>query len=291
MKFLSSFLFLVMGIFFLMSSTACSRTYVKPGYVGVHVYLHGSSKGVDHEIAGPGAYYVGMNEEMYLFPTFLQNYNYTKSSNEGKPVDESFSFQDKNGMTISSDVGVSYSFMSDKIDQVYVKFHKGPEEITDVFLRSVIRDSFNRIASTRDIQDIYGTGKASFINDVQTDVQKQALSVGIKVDRILLINELRLPQQILNALNEKTASTQLAMKAENELRVTKAEAAKTIAAAEGNAQALLVNANAEATANLKIAASLTPSLVEFRRIQKWNGVLPQVQGGATPFITMKDMNK
>jgi regulator of protease activity HflC (stomatin/prohibitin superfamily) len=222
-----------------------------------------------------------MNEEMYLFPTFLQNYNYTKSANEGKAVDESFSFQDKNGMTISSDVGVSYSFMSDKIDQVYVKFHKGPEEITDVFLRSVIRDSFNRIASTRDIQDIYGTGKASFINDVQTDVQKQAISVGIKVDRILLINELRLPPQILNALNEKTAATQKAMQAENELRVTKAEAAKAVAQAQGKADAKVVEASGEAKANDIVSRSLTPQLIERMRLERWNGAYPQVLGSGT----------
>ena len=189
-------------------------------------------------------------------------------------------------MTISSDVGVSYAFLPDKIDQVYQKFHKGPEEITNVFLRSVIRDSFNRAASTRDIQDIYGPGKAAFINEVQTDVQKQAVNFGLKVERILLINELRLPASIIAALNEKIAATQRAMQAENELRVTKAEAAKTVAQAEGSAQALLVNATAQATANAKVAASLTPSLVELRRIEKWNGVMPQVQGGATPFVNL-----
>ena len=286
MKYFTTLLSLVFGTFLVLSSTACSRSYVKPGYVGVKVYLHGSSKGVDHEIVGAGAYYVGMNEELYLFPTFLQNYNYTKSAAEGKAVDESFSFQDKQGMTIGSDVGVSYCFMSDKIDEVFQKFHKGPEEITDVFLRSVIRDAFNRSASTRDIQDIYGPGKAQFINDVQTEVQKQAANYGIKVEKIFLINELRLPDSIIKALNGKTEATQKAMQAENELRTTQAEAAKAVAEAEGEAKASVVKAEGQAKANKLISASMTPMLVQKAWIDKWDGKQPQVQSGSNPFINI-----
>ena len=276
---------------FMALSTACNHQYIEPGYVGVRVYLHGNSKGVDHEVVPVGRYYVGMNEMLYKFPTFLQNYNYTKSADEGKPVDESFSFQDKQGMTIGSDVGVSYSFAPDRIDAVYSKFHKGPEEITNVFLRSVIRDAFNRSASTRNIEDIYGPGKATFINEVQENVRKSAIDYGIQVDKILLINELRLPDAIKNALNDKVKATQEAMKAENELRVTKAEAAKKVAEAEGGAAAKVALANGEAEANRKVAASISPTLIEWERAkalrERWDGKLPQVQGGNTPLISLK----
>ena len=275
------------AVFLLLNSVACSHTYVNPGYVGVKVYLHGSSKGVDHEILTPGAYYIGMNEEVYLFPTFLQNYNYTKSSQEGKPIDESFSFQDKQGMTISSDVGISYSFASDKIDKVFQKFHKGPEEITNVFLRSILRDSFNRVASTRDIQDIYGPGKAQFITDVQNEVVKQAVTYGIQVEKVLLINELRLPGEIVRALNEKNMATQKAMQAENELRVTQAEAAKQVAQAVGAANAKVTYAKGEAEANRLVAASITPTLVEKMRVEKWDGHMPQVQGSGSSILDMR----
>lgn len=35
-----------------------------------------------------------------------------------------------------------------------------------------------------------------------------------------------------------------------------------------------------------IAASITPTLVEYERIKKLDGKLPQVQGGATPFVNL-----
>lgn len=280
MKFLSNFLLGLCCLFLLAFSTACTHQYVKPGFVGVLVHLRGGEKGVDHEIVGVGKYYISANTELYQFPTFLQNYNYTKSPTEGKPVDESFTFQDRQGMSVNSDAGVSYQFLPDKIDFIYQKFHQGPEEITNVFLRSVIRDAFNRASSTRSIEELYGPGKSAFINEVQADVQKQALAYGIKVDKLLLINELRLPKEIASSINEKNMANQKSQQAENELKITQAEAAKTVAKAEGDAKATIVKANAEASANRIVAASITSPLIEWKRLDRWNGNYPQVLGSS-----------
>jgi len=287
MKSFTNFLLGFFCLFLLILSTACSHEYVKPGYVGVLVHLRGGEKGIDHEIVGVGKYAVNSNTELYQFPTFLQNYNYTKSPNEGKAVDESFTFQDKQGMSVNSDAGVSYQFLPDKIDSIFQKFHQGPEEITNVFLRSVIRDSFNRASSTRNIEELYGPGKSAFIHEVEVDVQKQALEYGIKVDKILLINELRLPAEIARAINEKNSANQKSEQAINELKITKAEADKTVAKAEGDAKATIVKANADAAAYRIINASLTPMLIEKMRIEKWHGEYPQVLGsGAMPLFNL-----
>ncbi len=65
---------------------ACS--YVPAGNVGVKVNLLGSSKGVDAEELGVGRYWIGMNEQLFLFPTFMQNYTWTQNPHEGQPEDE-----------------------------------------------------------------------------------------------------------------------------------------------------------------------------------------------------------
>ena len=54
----------------------------------------------------------------------------------------------------------------------------------------------------------------------------------------------------------------------------KAEAKIKVATAEGNAQALLTQAKAEAEANRMKQATLTPLLIQQQYIDKWNGVLP-----------------
>ena len=46
-------------------------------------------------------------------------------------------------------------------------------------------------------------------------------------------------------------------------------------------------ADAQATANLKVANSLSSNLLELRRLEKWNGALPYVNGGSpNPFISL-----
>ena len=84
----------------------CSK--VPAGNVGIKVYLLGKSKGVDTEVLPVGCYWIGVNEELYLFPTFQQNYVWTKSPNEGSKNDESLTFQTIEGMSVNADVGISY---------------------------------------------------------------------------------------------------------------------------------------------------------------------------------------
>ena len=81
--------------------------------MGVKVYLLGGDKGIDQEILGVGRYWIGWNEELYLFPTFQQNYVWTKDKTEGSPTDESITFQTKEGLSINTDVGISLSVERD----------------------------------------------------------------------------------------------------------------------------------------------------------------------------------
>lgn len=54
--------------------------------------------------------------------------------------------------------------------------------------------------------------------------------------------------------------------------------------AEADAEVLRIKAEAEADANDKIAKSLTPELIEAQKIEKWNGVLPTIQGSSGTII-------
>jgi hypothetical protein len=54
----------------------------------------------------------------------------------------------------------------------------------------------------------------------------------------------------------------------------------------GPAQSLLKVAQSQAQANDLLNRSLTAQLIQIKSIEKWDGVLPQVSGAATPFISM-----
>ena len=45
-------------------------------------------------------------------------------------------------------------------------------------------------------------------------------------------------------------------------------------------------AQEQAKANEVLSRAITPILVSYKSIERWNGVLPQVSGGAIPFIEL-----
>jgi regulator of protease activity HflC (stomatin/prohibitin superfamily) len=273
--------------------TGCEK--VPAGNVGVKVYLLGSSKGVDVEELSPGRYWIGINEELYLFPTYQQNYTWTyewvDDNEDGKATqdetkDESISFQTKEGLGVSADIGISYTVDPTKVSVLFQKYRKGIDEITDLYLRNMVRDTFVKVAGTRPIEDVYGAGKEALLKEVEERVRNEVAPYGIIVEKLYWAGSPRLPRSVIESINAKIEATQKAQQRENEIAQTKAEAEKAIEQARGEAESRLINAKAEADA-IRIkgeALAENPKLVELSAIEKWNGVLPTITGGAVPFV-------
>lgn len=264
----------------IMFVVSCSK--VPAGNVGVKVYLLGKSKGVDTEELGVGRYWIGINEELYLFPTFQQNYVWTKDRNEGSKNDESITFQTIEGLDCNADVGISYHLDPKKISVIFQKYRKGIEEITDIFMRNHVRDSFNDIASKYKVEAVYGKGKAQLLKEVQEKVRRSLKEQGIVVDKIYLVGKIRLPKTVVDRIEAKIGATQRAEQRENELREARAEAAKKVALAQGAAKA-----------NTVLGSSITATLIKWEKLQiekkaldKWNGQLPStmIPGQSLPFV-------
>jgi len=279
----------------LLSMAACTK--VPAGNVGVKVYLLGNSKGVDVEELTPGRYWIGINEELYLFPTFAQNYTWTREwvdeNGDGKAqqtelADESISFQTKEGLVVSADVGISYNVDPTKVSVLFQKYRKGIDEITDLYLRNMVKDALVTSASTRPIESVYGVGKAELLQEVEKTVREQVAPFGIQVERLYWAGEFRLPQTVVASINAKIEATQKAQQRENEVAQARAEADKAVEQARGEAESLLINAKAQAD-SIRIkgeALAENPKLVELSAIEKWNGVLPTITGGAVPFVNV-----
>lgn len=273
-------------------STGCLEK-VPAGNVGIKVYLLGTSKGVESEELGVGRYWLGINEELYLFPTFKQNYNW-----QG---DKGFRFQTREGMVVQADIGITYYLQNNKIHQIFQKYRRGIGEITDTFLRNHIRDALNAIASDMEVESVYGKGKAKFMADVQEKVKGQVEAEGIIIEKLYLVGSFDLPDAVTSALNRKIEATQRAEQRENELREAEAEAKKKIAEADGKGRSLvtiakadaesrLLKAQAEAKANELVSKSLTEPLIKYRTVETWNGQLPKVTSSNTmPLLDLKSL--
>lgn len=276
MKFKKVITMIVIGSAVL-SLTSCSK--VPAGYRGVKVNLYGSDKGVAEQSLGVGRYYIGWNSELYLFPTFLQNYSWKG--------EQAITMQTSEGLSISTDAGITYSIHPDNVVKVFQKYRLGIEEITNTFLHNMVRDAMNEVASTMTVEQIYGAQKEVFIKKVNEIVKREAAVNGIEVDKIYLVGSFNLPQTVINSINSKIQASQNAMKVENEVATARAEAQKTIVNAEARGKQILINAESQAKANKVLAESLTTEFVQYQAILKWNGELPRMTGSnAVPFINV-----
>lgn len=260
-----------------------SLVIIPPGYVGVVVNMFGSDKGVEENELAVGAHIVMPWKFIYKFPVFEQNHLW-----EGA---QKFTFQTSEGLVVEADVGITYHLEASKIYLLFAKYRRGMEEITDVFIRNFTRDAINRYASKLKIEDLYGTAKEQFFDNVQALVRSDLQGLGIVVERIYLVGNLHFPASVVKALNAKIEAVQRAQQRENELRESEAEAKKQMAKAHGEAESALITARAQAESNNVVSKSLTMELIYWQAIQKWNGQLPSAVGnggGILPIMQVEE---
>jgi regulator of protease activity HflC (stomatin/prohibitin superfamily) len=277
---------LVVGLILL--SFAVRVTRIEAGHVGVEINLAGRQRGASEIPVRTGwVIYSPLTTQIIEFPTYVQTVKWTRDLNEGHPLNEEMGFNSKEGMEILVDVSLSYAIDATKAPDFYVKYRvEDLDRFTHGILRDIVRNSLNEVASTYVVEDIYGERKAEFLHKVQSMIESKVSPVGVGVQQFGFIGAPRVPQVIAAAITAKAQAIQQAERARNELATTQAEAAKKIAEAEGDAKSMVTRAQGEADANRIRQNSLTPQLLELRRIEnarelidKWNGQLPTVESG------------
>lgn len=253
---------------------------VEPGFVGIKVNKVGEDKGIG-EVVGVGHQWVGINTELYVFPTFKQM----------KIYDEPFTFQMSDGTAIGHKIGVTYLVNRDKVTTVFQTYRKGVDDITESDLRQKIADSLNRLASRMTTDSFIDGGKAQLLDNALKDIQKEMSPVGIEVLSLSWVGKPDYPKTVIESINAKVTANQRTLQRQQEVEQRKAEANMLREQANGEADAIRARAQAEADAIRLRGEALrqNPNVMELEAIYKWNGQLPQymTQGANTPFITVK----
>ena len=260
--------------------TAC--TQVKPGHVGVRVDNLGSNAGVESASLGVGYYWTGFAQTIYEYPIYTQTYNWTQSTNEGNPVDEAFHFQSKEGLSMSADVAVSLHVDSAKAPILFQKYRTDMDGIIAGPVRNAVRDAIVRRASGYGVEEIYGPKKAELATGAESDVRNFFSPFGLVIERLYWTSNVNLPAQVRDQIEGKIAAEQNALKEQANVAVVAARAQQQVAQAQGDATAT----------NLQGAAlRANPEVLRLRAIEKWDGHLPQVTSGATPFLNLNEAAK
>jgi len=271
-----------LGVVIALAILIAGCTNVPPGYVGIRVNYWGSQKGVEDFPGTTGIQlYNPLSTSIFEFPTFVRTAIWTRSLHEGRKVNEEISYNSAEGLAFTADISLSYRLLPEKVPHFYVTFRSDHiDDFTHGFLRNVARDAFNEVASQYNADELYGTKKEKVLVEAKERINAKVGPIGVVIEQFGYIGAPRPPDNVVDAINGKIKATQDAIRTENEVRAAKAEAQKSIAKANGEAQA-----------NQILTASLSPMLIQWRQlnltqeaIQKWDGKRPMVEGGASGLL-------
>ena len=278
-------IFIAVGAFLILFFS--SYSVISPGNTGVIFNIWtGSLRTVPQGIAWRAPFIT----QVQSYPTALRTYTMVRRSGEGSAVgDDSIDLPTREGQHITQDISVTYNTNEDLAGQVFKAFRGADiSDIESTFIRRTIITAAQNSAGQMSLSEVISAKR----NDLQDNIQKNLLvdleKMGFHLDKVNL-GASHLPQSLEKQMQEKMAAQQQAQQAEYELQKQQMLAKAEVAKAEGEAQSILVRAKAQAEANRLLQSTLSPSLIQSKAIDKWNGVLPQVSGGSTPFIDLRGM--
>ncbi len=272
--------------------SSCACTLIEPGYVGIVIDKTGDHREVTSADVKVGrVWYNPYSTAIVVYPVRVVRVVWTKSPTEGSPNDDSFTINTREGVSLNTDASLAFHMKESQAPRVYTKYRQQMETLKDGVIRDIVRDSLARASASMTVDEIVGEGRARFEDEAAKAIKDRLEPEGFTVDTFALINDIRVPASIKQRIDEKIATTQQAIAAENKLRETKAVAQQKIEEARGEAEATKLRAQGEADANGIIAHSISPELARYRltekTLEKWDGRLPQVTGDrASPFVSL-----
>ena len=286
-----------------MALAAMCLERVPTGHVGVVYNMNG---GVDGEVLTQGWHMVSPTKKVTTYSIGIEQ-SYLTAANKGDSKnDESFSTPTADGKSLIVDLEFSYRFDEACITNTFTRFKgQSGEDVKNTFIKPKMIAWTQEVTAKYPVTDVFGDKRQELNEALDVYLKEKFVPYGIIIDTVNFTN-IATDEETQAAIQKKVTAQQEMELAEIESKTAKIQAEKDkevalIAAqkdkekaeieaemlkieAEGKAQAEMIAAEAQAEANRKIAASLTPELIEKIKYEQWNGELPKVQGDAATIV-------
>ena len=295
----------VAAIVLVIGAIICMKSLVKvpAGYVAVQYSANG---GVKKEVLNQGWHWKSPMVKTTLYTVGLEQ-SYLTASNKGDSKnDESFSTPTADGKSLTVDLEFSYRFDEACITNTFTRFKgQSGEDVKNTFIKPKMIAWTQEVTAKYPVTDVFGDKRQELNEALDVYLKEKFVPYGIIIDTVNFTN-IATDEETQAAIQKKVTAQQEMELAEIESKTAKIQAEKDkevalIAAqkdkekaeieaemlkieAEGKAQAEMIAAEAQAEANRKIAASLTPELIEKIKYEQWNGELPTVQGDTATIV-------
>ena len=174
--------------------------------------------------------------------------------------------------TVRAEIALNYRPVPEKAADIYQQFG---EEYKIRIIDPAMQESIKAVMAHHTAVDLIAS------REVVRQGIKDLLSLKLKAHGILVeevnIIDLDFSDSFNLAIEAKVTAEQNALAAKNKLAQIKYEAEQKVAEAKGKAEAMQIESAALAS---------NPQIIELRALEKWDGILPRVTGGAVPFINI-----
>lgn len=188
-------------------------------------------------------------------------------------VETSSSAASKDLQVVTTTLAVNYRLLPNKVAEVRQKIG---QDYQSVIVDPAIQEAIKAATAKFTAEELIT--KRPIVRDEMKIILQEKLdslsSHSLKVEEFNIV-DFSFSPEFDAAIEAKVKAEQDALKAERDLDRIKVEAQQKIEAAKAEAESIRIQSN---------ALRNNPSILELRAIEKWDGVLPKVTGGATPFI-------
>ena len=189
----------------------------------------------------------------------------------------------KDLQTVSSVIAVNYHVNKASSSSIYTEVGLGYE---DVLITPAINEVLKAVTAKYTAQELVGS-RADVSILLDESLNAKLNDYGIFIDDLNIINW-DFTEEYIAAIEAKQVAEQNLIKTRTEqeqaLVIANTEAQKQVIAAQAEADKIKLLATANAESNRIITESLNDMLLRYETIQKWDGALPKVSGGADTLI-------
>src|SRR3972149_1199740 len=236
---------------------------VGPGQRGVLIRLGAVQKGVFQE---------GMNFKMPFIDRVVR-VNVQVQKNEAKAEAASKDLQ-----IISTVMATNYHLIPEAVDEVYQKIGLAFE---DKVIQPAVQEVIKAVTAKYTAEELIAK-RGEVKSAIRTELTDRLAGFNIKVVE-LSISDFNFSEAFNTAIESKQIAEQHVARAKNDLERIRVENEQKISQAKAEAEGLKIQRQ-----------EITEQLLKLREIEnqkkaieKWDGKLPSVTGGAMPFIQVK----
>lgn len=216
-----------------------------------------------------------MQEGLHFKVPFVQNVAIISNKIQKQEVQANAVSKDL--QTVESEIAVNYRVGLDSSANIYKNIGERYEEIV---LLPAVQESMKSVSAKYTAEELI-TLRAQVGEEIKSSLEEKVSEYGIVIEKFSIVN-FDFSEEFNEAIEAKQVAEQNLIKTKTEqeqaIVIAEAEAQKKLIAAQAEADAITAKAQAQADANKLLAESLNDNVVEYEKIQKWDGKLPTVTG-------------